>query len=104
LAILGEDNSVEIAAEFKYEPAHSRKYLNIWPTKFPVVPWKGEGSVAKDIEHIRRSVTEGGTRTAYAILIDEGRYFAWRDPFPGSEWLDWGNGISVLWAQLRKSE
>ena len=102
LAILSQGNSVEIAAEFKYEPAHSRKFVDMWPTKFPVVFW--EDGVGKDMERIRDFVSKGKAKTAYAILIDEGGYFSWKRPFIGSEWVDWGNGISVLWAQVRKSE
>lgn len=29
LAILRQDNSVEVAAEFKYEPSHGRKFTDI---------------------------------------------------------------------------
>ena len=103
LAILSQDDSVEIAAEFKYEPAYTRKSADIWHTKFPVVFWEGDGSVARDIERIREFVIKGKAEAAYALLIDEGGHFAAREPFPSSRWLDWGDGISVLWAQVRKS-
>lgn len=102
LAILSQDNSCEIAAEFKYEPAHSRKSVDIWPTKFPVVFW--EDGVGKDIERIREFVSKCKAKAGYAILVDEGGYFAWRKPFEGGKWVDWGNGTFVHWAQVTKPQ
>jgi hypothetical protein len=100
LAILRQDNSIEVAAEFKYEPSHSRKFADIWPTKFPVVFW--EDGVGKDMERVREFVSKGRAEVAYLIFIDEGGYFRWREPFKGSEWIDWQNGVSVLWARVEK--
>ena len=100
LAILRPDNSIEVAAEFKYEPSHGRKFTDIWPSKLPVVFW--EDGVGKDMERIREFVSKGRAEVAYLILIDEGGYFRWREPFSGSEWIDWQNGVSVLWARVEK--
>jgi len=102
LAILRQDNSIEVAVEFKYEPSHGRKFTDIWPTKFPVVFW--ENGVGKDMERIREFVSKGGAGIAYLIFIDEGGYFNWREPFSGSEWIDWGNGVLVLLARVEKSQ
>ena len=99
LAILDPDDSVAVAAEFKYEPSHARSTKqggDIWPTKFPVVFWTGDGSVEKDVQRVRNYVDSGKAAAAYSILIDEGRHFRWRDPFPGSQWVDWPSGVSVL--------
>lgn len=98
LAILKADNSVEVAAEFKYEPAHNRKTVDIGPGKLDVVFWK-EGVVA-DVERTRRFVAEGRAATAYAILIDEGGHFRWREPPHESQWIDWGGGVFVLWTRF----
>ena len=52
LAILNGD-SIEVAAEFKYEPSHDRRADwggDIWRTKFPVVDWK---EVGKDVQRVR---------------------------------------------------
>lgn len=100
LAILRQDNSIEVAAEFKYEPSHGRKFTDILPTKFPVVFW--EDGVGKDMERISEFVSKGRAEVAYLIFIDEGGYFRWREPFSGSEWIDWRNGVSVLWARVEK--
>jgi hypothetical protein len=55
------DNLVEVAAEFKYEPSHKRKYNtsqgnvgDIWHTKFgPTVVFWGDDGVGKDIKRIQ---------------------------------------------------
>lgn len=100
LGILRQDNHIEVAAEFKYEPSHSRKSSDILPTKLPVVFW--DDGVGKDMERIREFVSKGRADVAYLVFIDEGGYFRWREPFSGSEWIDWQNGVSVLWARLEK--
>ena len=89
-----------MAAEFKYEPSHTRKYSDILPTKLPVVFWAD--GVGKDMERIREFVSKGGAEVAYLVFIDEGGYFRRREPFSGSEWIDWQNGVSLLWARLEK--
>ena len=96
LAILGQDSLVELAAEFKYEPAHSRD--DIQRQKFPVVIW-GRSGVGKDVERVQEFVEKGRAEVAYAMLIDEGGYFRNRAPHPGSEWVDWGNGVWVLFSR-----
>jgi len=69
LAILGQDSLVELAAEFKYEPAHSRD--DIQTQKLPVVFW-GRDGVGKDVERIQEFVKTSGAKVAYAVFIDEG--------------------------------
>ncbi len=97
LAILN-GGAVEVAAEFKYEPSHARSG-EFGPGKFPVVAWTGEGSVAKDVQRVHDYAAQGNAKTAYAVFIDEGGEFRHRDPHPGSEWRDWGNGVSALWTK-----
>lgn len=101
IVILSGD-SAEVAAKFKYEPSHSRSTEHggdIRPTKFPVVFWTGEGSVAKDVQRTREYVEQGQARAAYSVFIDEGGAFNYRNPHPGSEWLNWGEGRWVLWSR-----
>ena len=98
LALLN-GGAVEVAAEFKYEPSHARSG-EFGPGKFPVVAWTGEGSVAKDIQRVHDYAAQGNAKTAYAVFIDEGGEFRHRDPHPGSEWRDWGNGVSALWTKV----
>ena len=99
LAILQADESVQVAAEFKYEPSHGRSSKaggDIWAVKFPVVFWTGIGSVEKDVQRVKNYVEAGKAKAGYSIFVDEGRHFRGRDPFPGSEWVDWQSGVSVL--------
>lgn len=93
LAILGPGDAVEVAMEFKYEPAHWRS--DILASKLPAVFW-GRDGVAHDLERIRDYVTQGRAQAAYSVFIDEGGYFRSRQPHPGSEWVDWGNGVWML--------
>ena len=105
LAILNARGDVELAAEFKYEPAHPRQ--DIWPTKFPVVIWTKGGGVLDDIERVHRCVEQGVAKTAYAVFIDEGAHFRHRDPYRGSSWLDWGVGptrkAAIHWCKVAAS-
>ena len=101
--------SIEVAVEFKYEPSHSRSTEHrgdIWPTKLDpsVVFWIGAGSVAKDVQRTREYVEQGQARTGYSVFIDEGGAFNHRNPHPGSEWLNWGEGRWVLWSQTSHRE
>lgn len=101
LAILDCTDSVELAAEFKFEPDHRRS--DVWPTKFPVVFW-GHDGVGKDVERIQTFVSCGAARAAYSVFIDEGGAFRHRIPHGGSRWIDWepagtaARPVSVLWA------
>ena len=108
LVILSSDDSVEVIAEFKYEPSHSRSIKHggdIRSTKFPVVPWTGkDGSAAKDVQRTREYVEQGKAKAAYSVFIDEGGEFSHRNPHPGSEWRDWGQGRWVLWSQTSQRE
>src|SRR5688572_13260426 len=57
LAILDAKGAVEVAAEFKYEPAHSRQ--DIWPTKVnPSVIFWGKDGAGADIERVHRFVEQ----------------------------------------------
>ena len=104
LAIL-DAGSIEVAVEFKYEPSHSRSTErggDIWPTKLDpsVVFWTGAGSVAKDVQRTREYVEQGKAKAAYSVFIDEGGEFSHRNPHPGSEWRDWGEGRWALWSRV----
>ena len=100
LVLLGEEGTVAVAAEFKYEPWHGRGNRDILPSKFPVVEW-GIAGVAKDIDRIRNFVEQGAAQAAFSLFIDEGGYFSHREPHSGSRWERWNVGegtpeISVL--------
>ena len=99
LALVAEDQTIDLAAEFKYEPAHSRS--DIVSTKFPVCFWDDQG-IAKDVDRAREYVTDGSAAIAYAVLVDEGGHFRHREPPPGSRWIDWpeADGVSVLCARF----
>ena len=105
LAIIDLKGSVEVAIEFKYEPSHKR--IDILRTKFPVVFWGDEG-VGKDVKRVQEYITKGVAKVAYSVFIDEGSYFSYRDPHPGSEWIDWGtrqipsSRVSLLWSKVRE--
>ncbi len=105
LVILGEGDFVEIAVEFKYEPSHARRADrggDIWPSKLDpsVVFWTGEGSVQKDVDRVQEYVKRLLAKEAFSIFIDEGGRFRSRSPHKGSEWIDWGRGVSVLWSHV----
>ena len=90
LAIVDSRGVVELAAEFKCEPAHTRG--DIWPSKFPVVFWGDEG-VKGDIKRVKKFVAQKRTKVAYSLFIDEAGYFRHREPPEGSEWIDWGGSV-----------
>ena len=98
--------SVEVAAEFKYEPSHDRKSDrggDIWSSKLDpsAVFWNDpNGSVTKDIRRVQEYVEQGKAKAAYSIFIDEGGCFRWRGSPHGSKWIDWHGGISVLWSKV----
>lgn len=99
IALVDETKSVVAAIEFKYEPAHRRGGHDIWPTKFPVVFWS---SVIADVARAQRFVAEKCSPIGYAILIDEGGYFAHRNPIAGGEWRKWATDedqspVAVHW-------
>ena len=107
LVILNDDR-VEVAAEFKYEPSHDRSNeFSAGKFDSPVVSWTGaDGSVEEDVRRVNTYVKKGKVTTAYAILIDEGGYFYRRHVSPPrewrSEWRDWGNGVCVLWTKVTR--
>ncbi len=98
LVFLDTAGHPELVVEFKFEPDHRR--TDIWPTKFPVVFW-GKDGVGKDVERVEQWVAEGRATCGYALFIDEGRCFRHRDPHPGSAWVDWETGPSLLMARFR---
>jgi hypothetical protein len=100
LAIINDNGAIEVAAEFKYEPDHSRS--DIPREKFPVVFWGKEG-VEKDIARINSFVSCAGALHAYSMLIDEGGYFVQREPHLGSRWINWGGGRYILWSEVHRS-
>ena len=105
LAILAPDNSVEVAAEFKYEPSHARRADHggdIWPSKLnpSVVFWTGEGSIEKDIQRVQNFVDQRKAKVTYSVLIDEGGHFIRRTAHIGSEWKNWGGGRWMLWSKF----
>ena len=100
LVLLNTDDSLEVVAEFKYEPYRYRK--DFWPKKLKQsrVFWTGNGSVEKDVCRVRDFVKCGKARVGYSVFIDEGGRFGDREPFEGSKWIDWGDGVLVLWASF----
>jgi hypothetical protein len=108
IAILNSRNDIEVAAEFKYEPAHDR--TDIWPSKFlPTVVFWGDDGVGKDVKRVQEFVQQGAAGVAHAIFIDEDSAFRSRTPHAGSAWVDWTVGgagsrhVSVLWACAQAS-
>ena len=92
-------NSVEVAAEFKYEPCHSRNTDfggDITKGKFPVVFWT---EVEKDVQRVREYAASGHSKIAYSTLVDEGNHFSYRNAPAGSEWMSWTENMSVLWSR-----
>ena len=105
LAIVDNDQ-VEVAAEFKYEPSHDRS-KEFSPGKFQssVVFWTAKDqSVKEDVGRVNTYIKKGKAKTAYAILIDEGGYFYRLHESPPSEWRsewrNWSNGVWVLWTKV----
>lgn len=97
LVILDSEGSVAVALEFKYEPSHKRP--DLLRSKFPVVFW-GKDGVGKDLNRIHEYVENGKAKIALSIFIDEDGSFAHREPRPGSRWIDWGDGVRVLYARV----
>ena len=100
LVLVDNIGAVLLATEFKYEPGHLRP--DIQKQKLPVVFWGADG-VAKDVARISEFVESGRSAAACALFLDEGRYFRQRAPHPGSTWIDWPNGPSILFASAGPS-
>jgi len=98
LALVDDHGSVLVAAEFKYEPAHSR--TDIPSSKFPVVFW-GDDGVGKDVSRVREFVEKGAATVAHSLFIDEGGSFRHRSPHEGSCWVAWGGDVWVLRASTK---
>lgn len=108
LVLLNEENSIEVAAEFKYEPSHLRR--DIWPTKLnPSVVFWGNDGVKKDVERVQEFVERRKAKIAYSIFIDENGLFRHRLPHPGTIWVDWKisdeipHRVSLLWSRVSLS-
>jgi hypothetical protein len=99
LVIRDRQSGAMVAAEFKFEPSHERTDFLAMPDKLPAVQWRGDG-VAKDIALIKTFVDDGAVDAAFAVFVDEGRYFRHRPAPPGSAWVDWDDaGPSILWTR-----
>lgn len=95
IAILDKErHTVELAIEFKYEPAHLR--VDIPKNKFPVVDWF---AVEKDIARIDEFVQAGKAKIGISILVDEGGFFHVRTPLHSHTWENWGGNTWVLFAR-----
>jgi hypothetical protein len=100
LAVRSARGQILLVAEFKYEPAHSRK--DILSHKLPVIGW---ADALHDVTRIQRFVDEKRAPAAYAILVDEGGFFRRRDVEVGSEWRDRevrtpeGYRVSIMWTR-----
>ena len=88
LVIRDKPTGAVVAAEFRYEPAHRRTEFLAMPGKLPAAVWGAEG-VAKDVSRSRAFVEQGAASAAFAVFVDEGRYFRHRPAHPGSQWVDW---------------
>ena len=86
LAIL-DGGRVQLAAEFKFEPAASR--TDIMANKLPVIGW---GDYEKDVERIKEFVGAGVTPLGWAICIDEGGRYAHRLRLPITWVESWSTG------------
>ena len=97
LAILNGD-TVEVVAEFKYEPSRARSAANggdipSSKLKESVVIWS---EAEKDIGRVQEFVQNGKTKVGYSIVIDEGNRHSWRSAKP-AEWQKWDDNVSALW-------
>jgi len=81
LVVRDRPTGAMVAAEFKYEPAHWRTEFMATPGMLPVQVWGAEG-VAKYVGRIRAFVEEGAASVAFAVFVDEGRYFRHRQAHP----------------------
>ncbi|MEO9028979.1 MAG: hypothetical protein ABI413_09205 [Ktedonobacteraceae bacterium] len=101
LVILNEKGTVEVAAEFKYEPSHHRK--DFLKTKFPVVLWP---EAVKDVVGVQNIADQRKASAAYSVLVDEGRHFLYKPLPPGTAWKHWdtddatSHQASLLWLRL----
>ena len=101
IVILDARGEVQVAAEFKYEPAHHRPEYPV--SKLPVVPGETDG-VGRDVRRICDFVDSRTALPAYSIFIDEGGFAHGSHPTPhrGSEWIDWGAGRWLLYSTARR--
>lgn len=74
LALVDSAGEVVVAAEFKYEPCHSRP--DVLRNKLPVTVWS---DIVKDTARTREFVDRGKAEVGYAVVIDEGGHLAKRD-------------------------
>ncbi|MGZ6564589.1 MAG: DUF6946 family protein [Solirubrobacteraceae bacterium] len=76
--------NVVLGVELKFEPDHARAGGDIRgdTAKFPVCL---ADEIARDVDAVRRCVTEGLMDLGYALLVDEGGYWRSRQTPPGGE-------------------
>ncbi len=98
LVLIRPKETVEVAAEFKYEPAHRRSKIDIPPGKFNVVRWP---EVEKDVVRIKDCVNEKRVQYACSLLIDEGGHFKKNEPPLGGRWERWSSEIHVLISEAK---
>lgn len=84
--VLIEEDVVDVAIEFKYEPSRSRENIDIPDSKLPVVASWGE--VAKDVQRVREFVENGHARSAFSLFINEGRLYL-NEESHGGCWENW---------------
>lgn len=109
----GTSTAPAVAAEFKYEPAASRRKrlsvlvppeIDIWPTKGQVTAWSGDvESAAHDISRAQQFVAEHRSNVAYAIFVDEGGLNRQRPEIAPGHWFDWRNGVAVHVAKVQSA-
>ena len=100
---------VAVTVDLKYEPSHARSDISAGKLSPSVVYWAhpSDGGVKKDVEWAQLIVKENLARTAYVVFVDEGSHFRKEAPFPGSDWLGWGqigpggSDVALLWSCFR---
>lgn len=97
LAIIGPDQKVLLAVEFKYEPSHER--TDILGDNFPVVSW-GQDGIGKDVRRVEEFVKKRRCKCAVSVFVDEGRWLRQREPHEGCKWIDWRSGAAILYTQF----
>jgi hypothetical protein len=106
LVVLDTNDTVLIAAEFRFEPSHKR--TDIASEKFPVISWDKRG-IRADADYVKEYVAKDVAKIAYLVLIDEGGHFRKRNPLPDTEWIDWepvapdSKPVSLLWLKVERA-
>ena len=85
---------IELAVELKYEPDHKRQEFSKGKLNPSRVCWglkSGTTSVEADMGKANKYVSEHVAKTAYAIFIDEGRWFQKKKRYAERPWIHWGD-------------